>query len=108
MNIMPLITSRLSLLTVMIFTATVASATDFSSNFQVAQGVPGQAMVQAVGDTTNSIVNLLMGPGMYVVMALGAVLALYGYGRGNKETLVTGVILFVLAAILRGIWGLWA
>jgi len=80
------------------------SAEDFGSSFSVSQGVAAQSMIQSVGDTTNQIVNLIMGPGMFVVMALGAVLALFGWARGNKESLWTGLVLFVLAAILRGIW----
>jgi len=79
-------------------------AEDFGSSFSVSQGVAAQSMIQSVGDTTNQIVNLIMGPGMFVVMALGAVLALFGWARGNKESLWTGLVLFVLAAILRGIW----
>jgi len=81
-----------------------ALAEDFGSSFSVSQGVAAQSMIQSVGDTTNQIVNLIMGPGMFVVMALGAVLALFGWARGNKESLWTGLVLFVLAAILRGIW----
>jgi len=79
-------------------------AQDFGSSFSVSQGIAAQSMIQSVGDTTNQIVNLIMGPGMFVVMALGAVLALFGWARGNKESLWTGLVLFVLAAILRGIW----
>jgi uncharacterized membrane protein len=81
-----------------------AAQSDFGASFSVSQGVAAQSMIQSVGDTTNQIVNLVMGPGMFVVMAIGALLALFGWGRGNKESLWTGLVLFILGAVLRGIW----
>jgi hypothetical protein len=84
--------------------AAPAAATDFGASFSVSSGVAAQSMIQSVGDTTNQVVNLIMGPGMFVVMAIGALLALFGWGRGNKESLWTGLVLFILGAVLRGIW----
>jgi hypothetical protein len=98
------LSARFFLLPYLIVGFSSVDAQDFGSSFSVSQGIAAQSMIQSVGDTTNQIVNLIMGPGMFVVMALGAVLALFGWARGNKESLWTGLVLFVLAAILRGIW----
>jgi hypothetical protein len=67
---------------------------------------PGQAgaMVDNVSDSVNSVGTLIMGPGMYVVMALGVLLALWGFAQGSKEKLFTGIGLFLLAAVLRTIF----
>lgn len=85
--------------------APAARATEFgATDFSVASATAGGEMMNETAGSVNSITNLLMGPGMYVIMAVGAVLALYGFGRGQKETLFTGIGLFIFAAIIRGIW----
>ena len=62
-----------------------AAQSDFGASFSVSQGVAAQSMIQSVGDTTNSIVNLIMGPGMFVVMAIGALLALFGWAAPHPR-----------------------
>jgi hypothetical protein len=87
--------------------ASPGEATDFTTGGAAysAGSAAGGAMLDTVAGSVNSFTNLLMGPGMFVIMAIGALLSLYGFGRGNKETLFTGIGLFILAAIVRGIWG---
>ena len=85
-----------------------AFATDAASgmSFAAESGAAGGAMMNTVAGSVNSITGLLMGPGLYVIMAIGALLALYGFGRGNKETLFSGIGLFVLAAIIKGVFAI--
>ncbi len=76
------------------------------ATFTAESGVAGGVMMTTVAGSVNSITGLLMGPGLYVIMAIGALLALYGFGRGNKETLFSGIGLFVLAAIIKGVFAI--
>ncbi len=99
-------TSRILSTLALMMIAVTASAVD-TANFTIsgsAASGAGANMVTAAGQSTLSVVQVLMGPGMYVVIAIGAVLALYGYARSQKEALWTGVVLFVLAALLKGLW----
>ena len=90
-------------LVLLLLTPLMPAAQDFGSNFS-ADDAAGKKMVDETSKSVDNITNLLMGPGMYVIMAVGAVLSLYGFGRGQKETLFTGIGLFVFAAIIRGVW----
>ena len=76
------------------------------ATFTAESGAAGGSMMTTVAGSVNSITGLLMGPGLYVIMAIGALLALYGFGRGNKETLFSGIGLFVLAAIIKGVFAI--
>lgn len=97
---------HLLLIPMLAFAAGPLSAADNPSGmtFAAESGAAGGSMMTTVASSVNSITGLLMGPGLYVIMAIGALLALYGFGRGNKETLFSGIGLFVLAAIIKGVF----
>ncbi|MFW5829617.1 MAG: hypothetical protein ACOCXA_05090 [Planctomycetota bacterium] len=61
----------------------------------------GATMSLTTGEQLNSITELIWGPGMYLLMAIGAVVAVYGFLKGSKEALWTGVGTFIFAALLR-------
>jgi hypothetical protein len=81
-----------------------AAAVDFGASFSIDDTTAGASLLSAVAGSVNNFTNLIMGPGIYLALAIGALIAIYGLGRGDKEKLFTGIGLFVFAAILRGIW----
>jgi hypothetical protein len=63
----------------------------------------GGAMADQTALQLNNITELIWGPGMYLIMAIGAVVAVYGFLKGSKEALWTGVGTFIFAALLRAL-----
>lgn len=59
------------------------------------------AITAKVANSATNLLNLIIGPGFWIVMAIGSLMSLWGFARGSKDTLITGVSLFVFAAFLR-------
>lgn len=62
------------------------------------------AITTKVTNASSNVVNLIMGPGMWIVMAIGAVIALFGLAQNQKATLFTGIGIFVFAGVMRALF----
>lgn len=93
----------LMLLTNIAHAATTVNAYDTQT---ITANTNAASMINNVGESTDGAIQLIIGPGIIFVMAIGALLALFGFARGQKEALFTGIGLFIFAAIVRGIFAL--
>lgn len=71
---------------------------------QEADNAEATEMVVTVAGSAANFANLIMGPGMYLIMAIGVVISLWGWAQGRKEQLFTGIGMFLIAALMKAIF----
>lgn len=72
------------------------------SNVSVSGNTGATTMINQTGGALGGVVGLIMGPGFYIALGVGAIMVLIGWFKGNKEILYIGIGGFILAAIIRG------
>ena len=95
--------------------ASVASAATTDAGFEqtnttftstpAATGAGGD-MVNSVGNTVTGISGIITGPVLYIIMGVAIMISVFGFVSGKMTMAFSGIGAFILAAVLKAMFGL--